>query len=152
MPTKRDIITDAFAELGLAAYIYDLQPEQLETAKRSLDRMMATWGGQGIVVGYPLGTASDIDDETNAPDWALEAMVQNLALRIAPGFGKTVSPDTKAAASMALNVLGARRVAMVPMVPDTMAIPAGAGGVFRAVFLSETETTLDLPSGPIDLE
>ena len=138
--------------MGLAAYTYDLQPEQLETAKRSLDRMMATWGGQGIVVGYPLGTASDIDDETNAPDWALEAMVQNLALRIAPGFGKVVSTDTKAAASMALNVLGARRVTMVPMVPDTMAIPAGAGGVFRAVFLAEKEETLDDVFGPIGLE
>jgi hypothetical protein len=60
MPTKRDIITDAFAELGLAEYIFDLQAEQLETAKRSLDRMMALWSGQGIVVSYPRGLTATL--------------------------------------------------------------------------------------------
>ena len=142
MVTKREIITDAFAEIGLASYVFDLQPEQLETAKRGLDRMMATWGGQGTVTGYPQGTASDLDEETNAPDWALDAMVLNLAVRIAPGFGKTVSPDTKGAAAAALNVLRMRRLTMVPMAMDTMAVPAGAGayGFMPNTFLDEEET------------
>lgn len=154
MTTKRDIVAAAFAEIGLAAYTYDLQPEQLETAKGSLDRMMAAWNGQGISVGYPLGDSSSLDDDLNAPDWAHEAMVQNLALRVAPGFGKMVSPDTRAAAMAALNVLKSRRVTLTPMVRDTMATPAGAGNrsAYGIPFLAEPDETLDNLSGPIGLE
>ena len=30
--TKRQYIVDAFEEIGLASYVYDLQPEQLQSA------------------------------------------------------------------------------------------------------------------------
>jgi len=46
--TKRDIVNRAFEEIGLAAYVYDLAPQQLEGALQRLDAMMATWNGKGI--------------------------------------------------------------------------------------------------------
>lgn len=85
--TKRDIIGQAFDEIGLAGYVFDLQPQQIESALRRLDAMMATWNGKGVRLGYPLPTSagdSDVDQEINVPDVAIEAMTLNLAVRIAP--------------------------------------------------------------------
>jgi hypothetical protein len=47
---------------------------------------------------------SDLDTETNVPDSAWEAIITNLAIRIAPGYGKSVAPDTKVSAKGAYNV------------------------------------------------
>jgi hypothetical protein len=43
--TKREFVVQAFSEIGLASYVYDLQPEQLQTALNRLDSMLATWNG-----------------------------------------------------------------------------------------------------------
>ena len=32
--TKRQIVEQALEELGLASYVFDMQPEQVESAKR----------------------------------------------------------------------------------------------------------------------
>ena len=128
--TKRDIINMAFEEIGLAGYVFDLQPQQLEGALRRLDAMMATWNGKGIRLGYPLPSspgASDLDQDANVSDAALEAMALNLAVRIAPGFGKTPSPDTKASAKNAYNQIIAQSAKPVEMQLDNMSIPSGAG-------------------------
>ncbi|MCK5600586.1 hypothetical protein KAR91_01885 [Candidatus Pacearchaeota archaeon] len=109
--TKRQYITQAFEEIGLASYIFDLQPEQLQSAARRLDVMMANWNGQGIRIGYPIaGDPDDIDldTETNVPDSANQAIITNLAIQLAPGFGKVVSPETKRAAKDGYNTLAAR--------------------------------------------
>lgn len=128
--TKRDIINMAFEEIGLAGYVFDLQPQQLEGALRRLDSMMATWNGKGLRLGYPLPSSpgsSDLDQDTNVSDFAIEAMALNLAVRIAPGYGKTPSPDTKASAKGAYNQLMAQAAKPISMQIDNMAIPAGAG-------------------------
>jgi hypothetical protein len=128
--TKRDIINMAFEEIGLASYVFDLTPQQLEGALRRLDAMMATWNGKGIRLGYPLPSspgASDLDQDTDVTDEALEAMALNLAVRIAPGYGKTVSPDTKASAKNAYNQIIAQSAKPVEMQLDNMSIPSGAG-------------------------
>ena len=50
---KRQFISAAFEEIGLASYVFDLQPEQLQSALRRLDAMMADWNAKGIRLGYP---------------------------------------------------------------------------------------------------
>jgi len=158
--TKRDIINMAFEEIGLAGYVFDLQPQQLEGALRRLDVMMATWNGKGIRLGYPLPSgigASDLDQDTNVSDAALEAMALNLAVRIAPGFGKTPSPDTKASAKNAYNQIIAQSAKPVEMQLDNMSIPSGAGNKgYRYYNNPFLRTPIDpLTAGPdsiLDLE
>jgi hypothetical protein len=41
--TKRQFITQAFEEIGLAAYVFDLTTEQLQSALRRMDAMVAGW-------------------------------------------------------------------------------------------------------------
>lgn len=124
--TKRQFITQAFEELGLASYVFDIQPEQLQAAVRRLDSMIASWD---IKLGYPLPGSpenSDIDDETNVPDVANMAIYQNLAIALAPTFGKVVSVETKVSAKRGLDALMAK-LAIIPVQKMPQGWPMGAG-------------------------
>lgn len=127
--TKRQFVTQAFEEIGLAAYVFDMNPEQLQSGLRRLDSMMATWNAKGIRLGYPLPSSpqdSDLDEQTNVPDSSNEAIYLNLALRIAPSFGKIPSVDTKATAKAAYdNLLSIAAMPMEMQLPGTL--PVGAG-------------------------
>lgn len=127
--SKRQFVSAAFEEIGLASYAFDLQPQQFESALRRLDAMMASWNALGIRLGYPLPSSpqfSDIDAESEVPDSANEAIITNLAVKIAPGYGKQVMPDTKATAKETYNTLLSRAAApLEQQLPGTM--PSGAG-------------------------
>ena len=127
--TKRQFVEQAFSEIGLASYVFDLSPEQLQNALYRLDSQMAQWNALGIRIGYPMVSTpegSSLDTETNVPDSANEAIYLNLAIKIAPGFGKQVSGDTKIAAKMAYNTL-LSIAAMPPEMQLNTSVPAGAG-------------------------
>lgn len=127
--TKRQFVTQAFEEIGLAAYVFDLTPEQLESALRRLDTMLATWNAKGIRLGYPLPSSpqdSSLDEQTGVPDSANEAIYVNLAIRLAPSFGKTPSVDTKATAKATYD--GLLSLAAMPMeMQMPSSLPVGAG-------------------------
>jgi len=127
--TKRQFVTQAYEEMGYAGYVYDLEPEQLQAAMRRLDAMLATWNGRGVALGYPLPSSpeqADLDEETDVPDWAAEAIYLNLAVRLAPTVGKAVSMETKAAARAAYTQV-LQQVAMPNEVRLPGSMPAGAG-------------------------
>lgn len=127
--TKRQFVEQAYEEIGYASYVYDLEPEQLESAMRRLDSMMTTWNGKGIRLGYPAPGSpeySNLDAETGVPDYANEAIYVNLALRLAPTVGKTLAMETKANAKALYNLLLQKTsLPMEQQMPKTM--PAGAG-------------------------
>lgn len=127
--TRRQFVEAALTELGLANYAFDMQPEQLQAAMRRLDAMMAEWNAKGIRLSYPLPSSpqsSDLDTETDVPDRAWEAIMLNLALRIAPSFGKQVMPDTRTRAKSSYNtVLMGCAMPQEKQFPATL--PAGAG-------------------------
>lgn len=127
--TRRQFVEAAFEEIGFASYVYDLEPEQLEAAGRRLDTMMAEWNAKGIRLGYPLPSSpevSDLDTETNVPDAAYDGILCGLAIRIAPGLGKTPSPDTKSRAKAGYNLMMSR-AAMPPEMQLPASMPVGAG-------------------------
>jgi hypothetical protein len=106
--TKEQLIDEAFAELRLAGYTFDITPEEKQTALRRMDTMMATWEAKGVRVGYPLPSSPDdsnISDDSGLPDSATEAVFLNLAKRLAPGFGKQLSAQTLSAARDAYDTL-----------------------------------------------
>lgn len=127
--TKRQFVVEALTDIGFASYIYDAQPELLESIRAKLDAMMATWNAKGIRIGYPIGNNPDsggLDDATNVPDSANEAIYKNLAIRIAPSVGKTIPQELRQIAKEAYDALviwAARPMEM--QMPGTM--PAGAG-------------------------
>jgi hypothetical protein len=127
--TKRQFVTAALEEIGLASYVFDLQPEQLQSALRRLDALMADWNGKGIRLGYPLPSSpqdSDLDEESNVPDAANEAVILNLAIRLAPSYGKQVAIETKASAKQGYDVL-LQRATVPPQQQLPGSLPSGAG-------------------------
>ena len=106
--TKKQLIVQAFEEIGLADYIYDLTPEQLQSAVNKMDSIVANWETQGVRISYPMSdnpSSANINALSNIPSFANEAIYLNLALRLAPSFGKTVSQETKLAAFNAYSNL-----------------------------------------------
>lgn len=156
--TKRQIVEQAFSSVGLASYAFDLTPEELQSALRSLDAMMAVWDAKGARLGYALPGSpgsSDLDTDSGLPDWAVEAVYMNLGTRLAAGMGKTVMPEIKAAAKSAWNTVLSATVDMQPMVLDRMQTPAGAGnrypGCVNEIYLPEPAATIDAgPDGPLE--
>ena len=136
--TKRQFIQHAFDEIGLSPFIYELGTEQFTAALRRLDAMMAAWNARGVSIGYSLPNtpeSSQIDDRTGVPDSANEAIYLNLAIRVAPGFGKVVSGDTKVAARQAYDMLVAR-TAHIPERQPPAGFLTGAGKKGTCAFAS----------------
>jgi hypothetical protein len=131
MWTKQQIIEQAYDELALAGYVYDLDPDQLESALRRLDTMMAAWSAVGISLGYLLPASPDdsnLDDASGIPDTAIEAAYMNLAVKIAASRGKNLTPQTLAAARRGYDqLLGAAARAAARPVPMPNTLPRGAG-------------------------
>jgi hypothetical protein len=108
MWTKQQLIEQAFAELALAGYVFDLDADTLESALRQLDTMMAEWSGAGISIGYALPATPDdsnIADDSGIPDTANRAVYMNLAVQSAAGRGKSLTAQTIAAATRGYNAL-----------------------------------------------
>ena len=158
--TKRQFITQAFEEIGLAAYVFDLTPEQLDSACRRLDAMVAGWNANGVRISYPLATSpgsTNIDDDTHVPDFANEAIYLNLACRIGPSFGKVVSPETKLFASTAYSNLVGQTAEPTPELQLPGAMPRGQGTKSwrntNNPFLNAQQEQVDAGSdGPIEFE
>ena len=109
--TKKQIIEQAFTEIGIASFTFDTTADERENSLRILDTMMAEWTTRGIVftpTAYPATVnpgGGSIDAETNAPNDAVAPMYNNLALRLAPGFGKAPSNQTKLDAKAGFSML-----------------------------------------------
>jgi hypothetical protein len=130
--TVRQFVTSALEELGLADYVFDLAPEQLASAAKRMQSMLAEWNAKGLRVSATLNSdpdSIDIDTDSGIPDKANDAIITMLAVRIAPMFGKTPSSDTKAAAKAGYNTL-LSLAAMPPEMQLPGSLPAGAGAKY----------------------
>lgn len=128
--TKRQLITQAYEEIGLASYVFDLTPEQLESARRRLNAMVAGWNANGVRINFPLPSeadSDDIDQECGIPDYAIEALYFGLALRLAPSMGKSVSPETKQFADAAYGNLANQTALPTPERQLPITMPRGQG-------------------------
>lgn len=125
--TKGELALSALEELGIASYEFDVDPEQISSAIRRLDSMMADWNSRGLTLSFPIQKEEDSDSDTdsNIPSWAWEAVVTNLAIKLGPSYGKAVSPETKINAKNSLNsVYG---VFAKPKEMQFSSMPRGAG-------------------------
>jgi hypothetical protein len=127
--TKRYVVTEAYAELALAGYVFDLTPDELLWASGRLDMLMGTWLESGIDLGYPVptGPALDLDEGTNLEPWAIEPAMLALAVRIAAAKGKQLAPSTLAAAKSAYDRMAVRFALPDVAVPYQDTLPVGAG-------------------------
>lgn len=127
--TKQQLVDQAFAEIGLPVEVYNVGADQMARALNRLDAMMATWYGAGIHVGYALASNpgdSALEAESGLADITVEAVYLNLAIRLAPGRGKMVSPELRTSANQAYATL--EKAAAAPVQQQFRNnLPLGAG-------------------------
>lgn len=139
--TKRELIEDAYAELALAGWDFDLTPDELQWGLRRLDTLMASWQAQGVKVGYAMSVSpsgGDLDQDSGLPVEVVEAVYMNLAVRLAAGKGKNILRSTVTNARASFDSLMAR--AALSQVKDQQfrsGVPSGAGNKDSDTFLSE---------------
>lgn len=128
--TKRQLIESAFEELGMAAYVFDMQPEEQIGALLKLDAMVANWYSQGLRLGYAATLDpknADPDQESGLPDAANEPVYMNLAKRLAPSYGKVLTRETLTTAKEGMDRLWASALRDPPRMQYPRMTPAGAG-------------------------
>lgn len=127
--TKGAIVDEALAELALASEVWDIQPEERQRALRRLDAMLATWEAKGIKLGYAMpadADSSNLTDSSGLPDGAVETVLLNLARRLAPSYGKTLSPASIQSAREGYDTLLWRAAQpQEQQFPNTLPIGAG---------------------------
>jgi hypothetical protein len=120
--------------------------------------MIADWNGKGIRLGYPIPSSpqdGSIDEETNVPDSAYEAIICSLGIRLAPSYGKQVMPMTMATAKQGYDTLLQRATfPLEQQMPSTM--PSGAGNkpwrVYDNPFVRPPVDPVQVgPDGPLEL-
>ena len=127
--TKQMLVEQAFTEIGKNPSIFNIDPDLMQSALRTLDSMMASWNGRGIRLGYALPASPDssnLDSDSGLPDWANEAVYLTLAIRLAPSIGKTPTQQTMMAARTAFASLP-NRSSFPPEQQFRNGLPSGAG-------------------------
>lgn len=127
MTTKEDLVNAAYAEISLAGYVFDIDPEEKQTALMRLERMAAAMDARGIRIGYNLaGADAQLTDPVGIPDWAEEAYYTNLAKRLSVTLGKQLLPETLIAAKEGMEtlLLGSMHIPQMQM-PRHMPIGTG---------------------------
>lgn len=87
--TKKQLITEAYNSIGLADYVFDISPEDLQSACRKMDSMIASWEGKGVHIGYSSSDtpqSADTNADSGVPSFATSAVYLNLAMVLAPAF------------------------------------------------------------------
>lgn len=128
--TKGEVVRTALAHLGLVDYEFDVTPEELATGVDFLNIMMSFWSGKNLKVPYNF--EGETEDDSGLPDTAIEAVVTNLAIRLAPTFGKQTPLEVRTTAKQSLNALYSESARPIEQQLD--AIPSGAGHKERNFF------------------
>lgn len=137
-PPKRFIIELAFGEVGSAGYEFGRTPEEVNDALMRLNALMREWPFSLLSYAQPDYGVGSADEESGIADEYLNAIAGQLALRIAPTMGATLSPEAQANIARSLAVLRAS-VATIPTMPIAAQTPRGAGARSAfGPFISET--------------
>lgn len=121
MTTASEVITAALGLTLTRAGDIPLEPNETEQGLFQLNTMMASWS---LALGYT--EVSSTSDVVTVPAYAIDAIVQNLAIRLAPSFGGMVDPDLRENARQAKKDMLRQAVRIGPAkMPRTL--PRGTG-------------------------
>ena len=121
--TKGEIVTAALTEIGIADFEFDVTTEEGLDGVDRLDTMMAYWSSININVSYNFEGA--VGDDSGLPTSSYEAVITNLAIRLAPSYGKMPAQQVLSAAKAGLTALLGESAK--PLERQLGVLPFGAG-------------------------
>lgn len=147
--TKRELVQAALNEIGIADYEFDITPEELSSGVRRLNTMLSQWSLKGVRVPYNF--VGGTSDDSGLPATFHEAVIMNLAIRLAPSYGKEPSMGVMAIAKQALSSIYAKSALPQEIRFPSMPIGAGYKSV-DTVFTDPVDTSVDILNGLDDFQ
>ncbi len=128
MTTMREVVQDAFEEIGVKTAEVALTNDELQSGIRRCNDMLLEWDDIGTIVGY--NEVLNGDDVIEVDRNAVGAIKYNLAIRLAPSFQKVITPALVALSTTTLDTLMASNTNIGEITyPDTL--PMGSGNECR---------------------
>lgn len=128
--TKRSLIGQAYIEVALNNWEYDIEPEEMDKALTRLDILAAELVGRGISIGYNAPSVigqGNLDDELGCPDQAFFGLAVLLAQRLCPSMGKKLSQESRETLNAAMKAVRSAAVVLVPSMTLAHGTPLGSG-------------------------
>jgi len=124
MATATHIISRALTRLGIRASETAIEADELQDGLDMLNDMLSNWEESGYNLGF--SPVSGITDEVRIPRGANAAVIDSLAIMLAPEYSRPVSPALAGAAKLSLaNML--RSIVFIGDVDYPSTLPKGAG-------------------------
>ena len=124
MASATKIITRALTRLGIRASETAIEPDELQDGLDMLNDMLSNWEESGYNLGF--SPVSNITDEVRIPRGANAAVIDSLAIMLAPEYSRLVSPTLVASAKLSFqNMLIANVFIGEVDYPSTL--PRGSG-------------------------
>ena len=124
MATMRQVVSDAFEEIGVKTAEIALTSDELQSGIRRCNDMLTEWADTGITPGYI--EVLNGDDTLNVDRNAIGAIKYNLAIRCAPSYQKQITQSLAMMASSTLQALETSAVHIGDVAfPDTLPIGSG---------------------------
>lgn len=142
MTTRATILSRAFARIAITDYVYATTPEERADARVLLDAMLAEWAEAGVDLGHTPSDGTDNDAVAmTTPAWSDQAVWSNLAVRLAPEFGKTPAGPLLKDARRGYDLCSGK-TQYIPTALLSRTSLRGAGDRYRR-FLPEREVIVD---------
>ena len=125
--TAATLVTDALGGVFAVGTEQPVEQNDINTGIRYLNRMMARLDAMGISLGYT--NVSSPSDAITVADGAIDGMVTNLSLKLAPVYGEPVTAELFADAKDGLAAMRKLAVLILPTQhPCTLPIGSGNEG------------------------
>lgn len=156
--TKEQIVLRALRRAGLAssAALLSPEPESIADGLDDLESMIAGWEGQGIKISYRYSgnPQPQPSEESNLPDWAVEPVIHNLAMRMLVDNSRPVDDTLSTLAYNGLQLLRAKMI-QIPSLQRRSDMPVGAGNggnssTWGPRFYNETDSLQDADFKDLD--
>lgn len=143
MTTIREVVQDAFEEIGVKTAEIPLTDDELQSGIRRCNDMLLEWDDIGIIEGY--NEVLNGDDVISVERSAIGAVKYNLAIRLAPSFQKPISASLASLASGTMSVLLASNSYIGEIAyPDTL--PVGSGNECQSSYNDDRFFSTNKPS------
>ena len=128
---KRTLIDLAYEDCGLAGYEFERTADEVQSALRKLNALMAEWPWSGLGYVLPHHGEGDAAEPSGVDPAFSQAVAMQLALRLASAMGKSLSPEQRAAMSRSRH-LAMSSLAGIPAVALQPGTPRGQGNRRRS--------------------
>lgn len=134
--TNSELIRDALGLIAVLSEVETPSAEQGAHALRILNQMMEQWEEEGVNLQYHAQTSTA--DTFPCPPYCEAGVAASLAIRLAPSYGATVSPELGVQADMTYQTILRKSINKTMEPADLSHLPLGEGRFATDSILTDT--------------